>query len=328
MKELLLLLCRYPFDKKNREKLSNLLGEVKNWHALVKLINDHGIIALAAYNIKESGLGNKIPAEAMAILENGYLQSIVRNTWLTEQWREVNTILNNAGIKHVLLKGMALEHTLYDSKGLRQMTDNDILIKREEALRAWHLLLQKGFSHEPVKSSLYIKILTDTGKHLPTLYKNGYAVEIHHKLWNTETGEGKNYTDPVDSSEEIQIGGIKAWILSEEIRMKHLNSHFEKHAREGNCQLRMYTDILLLDKSCTLTMPDKFIMNPKQEMTTEQRRIAYRENMRFVPLKYRLRYILGDIFPSIQWMKKRYNCSAVKALIYYPARIGKLIWLL
>lgn len=328
MKELLLLLCRYPFDKKNREELSNLLGEVKNWHELVKLINDHGIIALAAYNIKESGLGNKIPAEAMTILENGYLQSMVRNTWLAEQWREVNTILNNAGIKHVLLKGMALEHTLYDSKGLRQMTDNDILIKREDALKAWHILLKKGFSHEPVKSSLYMKILTDTGKHLPPLYKNGYALEIHHKLWDNKPGEETSIPDPVDSSEEIQIGGTKAWILSKEIRMKYLISHFEKHAREGNCQLRMYADIILSDGTSSLIMPDQFIMNPKQVMTREQRRIMYRENIRFVPSEYRFRYISGDIFPSIKWMKKRYNCSAAKALIYYPARFGKLIWLI
>ena len=41
--------------------------------------------------------------------------------------------LRKAGIKHILLKGMALEHTLYGSKGLRQMTDCDILIKSEEA---------------------------------------------------------------------------------------------------------------------------------------------------------------------------------------------------
>ena len=136
MRELLLLLCRYPFEEKNRETLSWLLGEVKDWPALVKVINDHGIIALAAYNIKEAKLEKKIPGDAMAFLENGFMKSIVRNTWLTERWKEVNTILSDAGIKHILLKGMALEHTLYGSKGLRQMNDNDIFIKHEESLKA------------------------------------------------------------------------------------------------------------------------------------------------------------------------------------------------
>ena len=92
MRDLLLLLCQYPYDAKNRETLSKLIGEVQDWNEMVKLINAHGIIALAAYNIKEAGLEKQIPGDAMAFLENGYMQSIVRNAWLTERWKEVNSI--------------------------------------------------------------------------------------------------------------------------------------------------------------------------------------------------------------------------------------------
>src|SRR5450759_4722677 len=143
MRELLLLLCRYPYEEINRDHLSKLIREVRDWNETVKLINAHGIIALAAYNIKEAGLQNEIPSEAMAIIENGYRQSITRNSWLTKRWKEVNSILEEAGIKHILLKGMAIEYTLYEGKGLRQMSDNDILIKREDALKAWRLLQEK-----------------------------------------------------------------------------------------------------------------------------------------------------------------------------------------
>ena len=96
MKDLLLLLCRYPFDAANRDILSEMIGKVQDWHKMSELINTHGIIALAAYNIKEAGLEKEVPGEAMAILENGYMQSVVRNTWLTERWKEVNAILSNA----------------------------------------------------------------------------------------------------------------------------------------------------------------------------------------------------------------------------------------
>ena len=83
MRELLLLLCRYPFAETNRESLSKLIREVTDWDKMVKLINDHGIIALAAYNIKEAGLEKEIPPDAMTSLENGFVKSVVRNTWLT-----------------------------------------------------------------------------------------------------------------------------------------------------------------------------------------------------------------------------------------------------
>ena len=39
-------------------------------------------------------------------------------------------------------------------------------------------------------------------------------------------------------------------------------------------------------------------------------------------------YVLGDIFPSIRFMKNRYKCkSAWRVIFYYPHRVGKILWL-
>lgn len=326
MRELLLLLCRYPWEEKNRELLSKLLTEVQDWPTLVSLINAHGIIALATYNIKEAGLVKAVPEEAMAILENGYMMSVVRNSWLTERWKEVNTILTSAGIKHVLLKGMALEHTLYGSRGLRQMNDNDILVKREDALPAWNLLKQNGFLQGLVKSPLHTAIRLDIGKHLPSLYKGDYSVEIHHKLFSNSSAESNE--DPVDAAVEIVIEGAKAWILPEKLQLMYLRNHYEKHASEGFCQLRLYADIILLDKESDLQIPDSFIINPQQVQNNKSRKNTYKINYNSIPSSKRLRFLTGDIFPSIQWMKNRYKCNGMMAVLHYPLRLGKLMWLI
>jgi len=328
MKELLLLLCRYPFEEKNRKTLSRLIGEVTDWPVMVKLINAHGIIALAAYNIKEAGLEKEIPPDAMTSLENGNMQSMVRNAWLTERWKEVNAILCNAGIKHILLKGMALEHTLYGSRGLRQMTDNDILIKPEETKKAWNLLQQEGFKLDPLKSPLFKKIIFELGQHLPALYKNGYALEIHDNLFDRRSTGNISSSDPFSDTLEITIGNTKAFILSEEIHLKYLISHFEQHAIAGDCQLRLYNDIRLLDKCWSVKIPDHFIENPIQSIKKEYRKAAYKARIRSIHPGHRLLFLLGDTFPSISWMRKRYKCKGPKAMIYYPQRIGKLFWLI
>lgn len=328
MKELLLLLARYPFDETNRGILSNLLNGVNDWPALVKLINAHGIIALAAYNIKEAGLDRVVPGDSMAILEKGLIQSIVRNTWLTERWKEVNSILSNAGIKHILLKGMALEHTLYDSKGLRQMNDNDILIKPEDSYKAWHLLQKEGFTMKPFKSPLFKKIMSDLGRHLPALYKNGYALEIHDSLFENEASAEKYQSDLFLNAQEISIGGTKALILSKEMQLKHLNKHFEHHTLTGNCQLRLYNDIVMLDKSCEIKFPERFIENPMMSEKKEFLKAAYKANIFSIPKKHQLRFIIGDMFPSVKWMKERYNIKGLKVLLFYLPRIGKLLWLI
>jgi hypothetical protein len=328
MKELLLLLCRYPFDSTDKETLSGLLGEVKGWHSMVNLINAHGIIALAAYNIKEAGLEKQIPPEAMAFLENGYRKSLVRNTWLTECWKEVNIILNDAGIQHILLKGMDLEHTLYGSRGLRQMNDNDILIKPGESVKAWNLLQKKGFTPEPLKSPLLKKIMFDLGQHLPTLYKNGYALEIHEKLFDLANLNSESKVDPFNNLEQIMIGETKAFILSKELNLMYLENHFKLHAIAGDCQLRLFNDIILLNRFNSLKMPDHFISDPMQGNKEQFRKAAYKTRISSINPKYRFMFILGDTFPSLKWMQNRYNCSVVKAVLHYPIRIGKLLWLI
>ena len=327
MRELLLLLCRYPYDPSNRDTLSRLLREIDDWHFMVNLINAHGIIALAAYNIKEARLESEIPLDAMAFLENGYMQSVVRNAWLTERWKEVNQILNDAGIKHILLKGMALEHTIYGSKGLRQMNDNDILIKPEDSRKAWYLLQQNGFTMKPLKSCLFKKIMFDIGYHLPALYKKGYAIEIHEKLFENESVDDKSYLDPFKDVDKISIDEIQAFIPAKNIHLRYLTKHFEHHKLVGNCQLRLYNDIILIEGSIKNVFPDRFFLNPIQEYNPEFRKVLYKQTLHSVTPKYRLRFILGDLFPSVTWIKERYKCSTIRALLKYPIRILKLSWL-
>jgi hypothetical protein len=328
MRELLLLLCRYPYEEKDRDLLSKLIGEVQDWQKLVELIIAHGIIALAAYNIKEAGLIKEVPEEAMSILENGYMKNVVRNLWLTERWKEVNTILTNAGIKHVLLKGMALEHTLYGSKGLRQMTDNDILVKCEDALNAWNLLKQNGFTRTLIKSPLHARIQLDIGKHLPCLYKDDYSVEIHHKLFGNNFNIDKINEDPINDALEISIGETRAWILPAKLQLMYLIDHYVRHTAEGYCQLRLYADIVLLDKTSDLRIPDSFILKPQQGQNKKSQKTAYKTNFNSIPPKVRLRFLIGDTFPSLQWMKKRYKCNGLIAILHYPLRLGKLMWLI
>jgi len=326
MKALLLQLCQYPFDPSKRERLAELIKQVNDWKKTTHLINAHGIIALAAYNIKEAGLEILIPADAMTALEKGLQQNILRNAWLRERWKEVNKILNSAGIKHILLKGMALEHTRYGAKGLRQMTDNDIFIHPEQALKAWKLLQEYGFQVKPLKSPLHFKIIIQANKHLPTLLNEGYAVEIHTRLFSNSREE----PDPSEvfrSAPEISVDGVKAFVLPEKIDLQYLTDHFRRHLDEGECQMRSFADLRLLNSSLLSVFPDEFVEEPSRGYLRSYQKAAYRSAVRSVPAKYRFRFVIGDIFPSIKWMKERYGCGAMGAVLRYPMRVGKLGWL-
>ena len=327
MKELLLFLSDYHCQSSDYQRLSALFDEVSDWDKLVKLINAHGIIALAAYNIKKAGLSGRIPEKSMKMLENGLMQSVVRNLWLLERWKEVNTLLSHNGINHILLKGMALEHTIYGSSGLRQMSDNDILIEEKSALEAWNLLCKNGFEPAEIKSRFHKKIMFDIKNHLPALFKDGYAVDIHTEK-NLPFIVFKENERISDYCEIFTINDISAYKLKDDIHLKFLQNHLERHAEAGECQLRSFADLKLLDPSGKHFFPEAFIYKPDQTAKLRFRKTQYKKTVRLMNKSYRVRFILGDMFPSIKWMKKRYRCNTAYAILRYPVRVGKLLWLI
>lgn len=318
MKELLKYLCRFPYDESYREQMKILLAEVEDWEKVVKLINDHGIIALAAYNIISSGLRELVPANYMAVLENGLRMNIARNAWLTERWKEVNRILSEAGIRHVLLKGMNLEYGIYGGMGLRQMNDNDILIKKNEALRAWELLKSHGFKSEVLKSPLHKKIHPYLRMHLPALTKDNYTVEIHNRIFINA-----NVTDAIiDSAIMIIIDGVPAYIPESKLHTQFLLLHQEKHMRNGEYPIRLYADLEIIEPGSAPEITDEFVFNPVQH-----RSISFKDFMstlKILPVRLWPYYITGELFPSPKWMKQKYNCSSIKLFVLYPARIFKI----
>jgi len=259
------------------------------------------------------------------------------------------------------------------------MTDVDVLMKREDCLKARELLINNGFTSLPLKSPLYKLILMHTGKHLPSLIKNGFSFEIHHKLFGSEDG---NLTDMLyDKSTENKVNDEKIFIPGPQILFLYLVRHLFMHEKNNESQLRLYTDlIVLIEKyrndiinadltllsemgdlngvlSCKLEIlrdfwgisfpgwlnefierkndsanKEKFIFflrSPKNNPAVN-RGWFYRNTIREIPgIHRKLIYISGDLFPSITFMKKRYNCrSTLKILFYYPHRLGKLWYLI
>lgn len=376
---LLIGLCRLEFSSEQSGKLRTLASGIKKWKYLADLANAHGVAALVYHNLEKLGIIQYVSQDVEDFLRNALMMSMSRNAYHLNEMNEVLKILNNAGIKTILLKGLALEITVYGNTGLRQMTDVDILIRREDCLKARDLLIAKGFSSLPVKSPLHKIILTHTGKHLPSLIKNGFSVEIHHELF----GSGKSSLTNMlyDKSVEYQINSERAFIPGAQIFFLYLVRHLFLHEKNNESQLRLYTDLVvliekfgdsiintdllllaemggmsntlfckleslrnmwgmlfpgwlneLIDREHDQVNRDKFIFflrSPKNNPVIDKAWL-YRYNIREIPgIHRKLIYILGDLFPSISFMKKRYKCrNGWKALFYYPHRLGKLWYLI
>jgi hypothetical protein len=94
-------------------------------------------------------------------LRSSYLLSLSRNTYLYSSLAGITGLIKTENIKVVLLKGLALEKTLYGDKGLRQMTDIDLLVGQDDVLPIRKILIRNGF-RSSLKSPLYKKLILFT----------------------------------------------------------------------------------------------------------------------------------------------------------------------
>ncbi len=402
---LLLLLSRVEFTVEEKLRLREECKSFGLWKLFTDLAVRHGVAALVWQNMCDLLLDGHVPEPEKIILEGLRFKSIARVAYITNAAAEVVDILENKGIRVLLLKGLALEHTVYGSRGLRQMSDADLLVAPGDALKAKDILAGAGFASMPMKSWLYRHISLDLGNHLPEMHRGGISVDLHYRLFGTEGEE--MVSTAISEAEEISVGGKTFHVLPPVTAFLGLVSHIYKHEVKGEFQLRLYTDIYLLLKKHGSVIINKDLMTAAEqagissevrvvmtvmeqawglevpaEMTAGSGEMASQsgemknlpaemqalpvEMLRALPgeeqrkadrfmhdlmypglitpesqhemftrnlnsmkgFRKKLIFIAGDVFPSVDFMKRRYGCqSTLSAMLHYPHRLGKLIWI-
>jgi hypothetical protein len=376
---LLLGLCRMSFDVEITVMLQALTETVTDWNYFYSLAKAHGVAALVYHNLDKLNFLQYIPEEVTDSLRTSLMASLSRNIRNTEAMVEVLKLLNPENIKTVLLKGLALELSVYGNAGLRQMTDVDVLVARKNCMKAREILMNYGFVSLPVKSVFHKPIMADIGKHLPSLIKDGFSFELHHELFGT----GKNILTEMlyESSYETEIKAEKTFTPKAQIFFLYLVKHLYLHEMNNESQLRLYADLVVLiekyrdeiinydllvyakqaDMSEVLawrleplrdlwgiSFPEwlndfinkwyspasinkfVFFLKSPRDNPAGNKALLYRYVFDEVPgIHRKILFLLGDLFPTIEFMKNRYNCKRVwKALLYYPLRWGKVWYLI
>jgi hypothetical protein len=377
--ELLLLnLCMPRTFESPKDQTEKLLSRTTNWEHFLTLAINHGIAALVYASLDLAGLSDRVPEHVIAVLKKARLKSMARNSALMRQMEEVLQVTGRMDMKIVLLKGLALELMVYGNTGLRQMSDIDVLALKKDAIRAHKAIVRSGLRPLSPKSLLHRPITGHIGKHLPTLFRNGFAIDIHHDLFGRNKSEvtGKFY----DTALETTLGDSTVYVPAPCLFFLYLVRHLHKHEEQNESQLRLYADLLMLigKYGNEIFCPELFEYSHKaglNEVLATKLKIlgefwsigyeehvagfiaswhdrgfskkflfflgspkgnplpdrsgSYREIFRDIPgIHRKALYFIGDLFPTIGFMKKRYGCrSAWRALLYYPHRLGKVVWL-
>lgn len=153
---------------------------VSDWPATLADAERHGLGPLLYRHLRGAGLA--VPAPAARQLQGLYLRHRAAHGARVLALTEILETLDARGIEVWLLKGSALAAlpAVYSDPALRPASDIDLLVRRDNAVDAWHALERLGFRALTAAAPLHLA----RHRHLPVLARSAdgllVQVELHH----------------------------------------------------------------------------------------------------------------------------------------------------
>ena len=145
--ELLLWFARRCKDSERAEEIRALLQQDIDWTYLLQTALRHGMIPLLYWQLNAT-FPQDVPKVIMDKLRKYFNANALRNLFLTGVLLKLLNLLKAHGILAIPFKGPALASSVYGNLWLRTFSDLDILVHKQDVLRAKELLVSIGYLPE------------------------------------------------------------------------------------------------------------------------------------------------------------------------------------
>jgi len=135
---------RVLFSLMNREPAPNL-REILAVPELLPCLDKNGVAGVFFQALQKSGREDLAPRDVYDALQERFRLQIARNMAGAAAATEVFHLLRRADVPFLVLKGLALAENVYPHFAMRTTSDLDILIRREDLLRADDALVPAGY---------------------------------------------------------------------------------------------------------------------------------------------------------------------------------------
>lgn len=232
------ILCAAIFNKEFH--IDKTKAEAIDWDEIYKEARIHQVHTLIYPIIKDIdlkiGLDEKLLAVWNISVMSCGIQMICAEVWLGE----VLEALNSLEINSIVLKGMAI-NKCYPKPELRTMGDADLLVHEQDIEKATKTLEMLGYISSKDKKT----------KHIEFFKENAIAIELHRLLIDYDFMQNKeSFHDEIwENTTLVNLGSIKANILSWEMQILHICIHMAAHISYGGIGLRQLCDLVMVVKT-------------------------------------------------------------------------------
>jgi len=204
-----------------------------DWSKVAAMAAAHRLESLLAWRADPDGWA--VPEAVASDWDKARRAAALHSLGFQAALRLAGERLDAAGIDWVALKGVALAWRDYPAPELRPMRDIDILVARDEVLRAAEVLAAAGFvmpRTDDMADAAAVAEALRQDKHLPPLEHAalGVTLELHHAL--SDPPERHGYHSPqldpaamLAGRQTAQIGGAAVPCPASEDLLAHLMVH-------------------------------------------------------------------------------------------------------
>lgn len=180
--------------------LSSVSLQTLNWDWIINICYAHRTLASVAYVLMKQNCIHDLNSKTQKTMQAVLLQW----GWLVQkrlnEFEEANRVLEAAGIKVMLLKGIALNQRLYRDMPYRTMNDIDLLVKEDDLDKLCGVLDREGFqpSHQERvlryrwHDIIFREIEQNIAKERKDFRKGGITLDFH---WHLNYWIGKGYVE-------------------------------------------------------------------------------------------------------------------------------------
>jgi hypothetical protein len=219
---LLLFATRAPSAEDDRA-ISELVALPLNWRVVGELAEREKLLPVLWNRLR-----NHVAAVPPDIAERIHAQAAVTEFRMGMTEATLQDVVERLAREHIrvmLLKGAALATTVYPSFAARPMGDVDILVRPEEAQRAWQCLVDAGWTVELAGGERFyeghhhlVGLVDPKGLHL--------VLEVHRAMLPVPGPFRFDETAVWRDAQSITVGSTAVWVPSDQHQLLHLCVHF------------------------------------------------------------------------------------------------------
>ena len=223
---LLVACARVPLKDADTVRFRRLANEELDWSRLRGLAVRHGLVPLLWWHLNEQ-CPHAIPPDQREFLRAYSLGTARRNLFLTAELLRLLKAFEGHGLVAVPYKGPALTASLYGNLSLRESSDLDILLAREDLPRAARLAVELGYCQESLFEAA--KFSRDIDCEWNFDRENGPHVELHWRIVPNRLADGFTVDPWLARLSSSDLVGTRIAALRPEPLLLALCAHGLKH---------------------------------------------------------------------------------------------------